>query len=115
MNETLRAFLANIAVILLVVTFIGTAFVYIKGSAYKGTIEALEKNVSALKDQVNILSGDIEVLKKRELRYIKRIDTLRNENTSLKSYRPSNEVLASIVSTLKAHHAELIALIKKEK
>lgn len=79
--------------LVLFVSFVGSAVVFLRGSADKGTIDTLERNNQALSERVGILESN-------EARLSARVALLERENTALLSQRPSAEVLAVIEHAL---------------
>lgn len=75
--------------LILVVTFVGSAVVFLRGSADKGTIETLERSNHALIERVGLLEAN-------EARLTARVDSLERENSSLIAQRPSADAIAAI-------------------
>jgi len=97
-----------LGVCLVFVTFIGSAVVFLRGSADAGTIKTLEKNNTALTDRVGILEKENAEMKAR-------LALLERENIDLRGQRPSAEVLVEIRSGLTSYHDELTDYIDKQR
>lgn len=107
---------AWIAWAVLIVGFLGTATVYLRGSKDKGTIATLQQNNDALDDRVKILE-DSETRLKAEVAAAEvkhqaeiaafnvRVKAVEDDNAFLRSQRPSAELIAEISNRLATHDA----------
>lgn len=93
--------LAGLAAAVVLVGFLGTAVVYLRGSKDAGTIKTLEQNNQALTERVE------KVLEPEVHRLTERVDFLEHENERLNAQRPSAEVLEQMYALLKEHAADL--------
>lgn len=109
---------------IVVVTFLGTAAQYLRGSRDKGTITTLSQNNEALDERVKILEDSERRLKaeavaqakvhEAEIRALNvRVDALEAENAALHQQRPSAEVLANISDRLDQHDSTMRQLGEK--
>lgn len=88
--------------LVLFVTFVGSAVVFLRGSADKGTIETLERSNRALNERVALLESENERHTANEVRLSARVEALERENASLEAARPSAEAIAGIDTKLTA-------------
>lgn len=98
------AWLQVLGALVLLVTFLGSTAVFLRGSADKGTIETLQHSNEALLQRVSILEGN-------EARLTARVEGLERENAMLLSQRPSAEVLLEIREGLVGYHDEITAFV----
>jgi hypothetical protein len=88
--------------LVLFVTFVGSAVVFLRGSADKGTIETLERNNRALNERVALLESENTRHTANEVRLTARVEALERENASLEAARPSAEAIDGIDTKLTA-------------
>lgn len=111
MGNDLESIIKIIGAILLTLGFLGSAFVFLKGSAYKGTIEALTGTVDALQKRVDLQDKEITSLGVKRDADRLQMEKLQIENNILLSQRPSNVILESIVNMIDNNHKQLIQLV----
>ena len=104
----------NISSLILLGGFISTAFLYIQGSTYKGTIDALKNTVDALDKRVEVQQDEINALTKRANDDRVVIERLKKDNSTLLEQRPSAEILEAIVKMIDSNHREILLLFNKE-
>lgn len=81
--------LANLAYTIGIVVFLGTAAVYLRGSRDKGTIDSLERQNAAFKEEIAGLHTQVDALQAR-------VTHLESENAGLRSQRPSADAIADL-------------------
>lgn len=100
MNDTLPVVGAAIGI----VSFVGLCFLYLRGSADKGTIESQERLIKAQGDE-------IEDLTRRVTRAETRVATVEAENKTLRSAVTHVEEIVEMQATLERNHSEQIAVL----
>jgi hypothetical protein len=85
---------------IVVVGFLGSVTIYLRGSKDAGTIQTLERSNQALNERVAILEAN-------ESRLSARVTLLEHENAELHAQRPSAEMLVEMRSLLEQHVEEL--------
>lgn len=96
---------AGIAVL---ITFIGSAFVFIKGHTYKGAISALKEVVEALEMKSKLQDEQIQELTTKKDEQSLQIKGLEEQNAVLLSQRPSNEILEGMIQMIEMNHVEVL-------
>lgn len=97
--------------ITLLVTFMGSAFVFVRGQSYKGAIAALKDVVEALQLKSDLQDEQIEDLTQKDETNTAKIKTLTEQNEVLLSQRPSNEILENMVQMIEMNHIEVLNMI----
>lgn len=80
-----------------IVTFLGAAAVYLRGSKDKGTISTLESNNKALASRVDILEASEEAL-------LIRVDALEKANSTLREMVTSRADIAELATVIDHHN-----------
>lgn len=93
------AFLGYISAAIAVVSFIGVAFVYLRGSADKGTIESQGRLIKSLQEE----NAD---LIRKTTNLTERVAAVEAENGVLRSAVGHTEEVKALQSTLDVHHRE---------
>ncbi len=97
--------------ILGVIAALGTVFTYLRGSVYKGAIEALEKMTATQKEEIELNEKKLTRLENENKRYKETVNSLQGQVKVLTLQRPSAEVLAELMVKLEEHHQETVKLL----
>lgn len=87
-----------------VITFIGLCFVYLRGSADKGTIESQERLIKAQGEEITDLT-------RRVARAEARVATVEAENSTLRKAVTHVEEIVEMQQTLDRNHSEQVAVL----
>jgi hypothetical protein len=98
------AWLSWLAGAVVVVGFLGSVTIYLRGSKDAGTIKTLERSNLALNERVAILESN-------EARLSARVTLLEHENAELHAQRPSAEMLVDMNELLQHHDTETRPLL----
>jgi gamma-glutamylcysteine synthetase len=111
-----------IGLFVLVISFLGTAVVFLRGSRDKGTISTLEQNNKALTERVTLLEAsetrlkaDAAIVATRHAAELDalniRVKALENDNAELRSQRPSAEAIEAVYHAVQAVHSDTRRLV----
>lgn len=87
-----------------VIAFVGTAAMYLRGSADKGTITSLENSVAAFKIELELKDKKIQALEDKNTQQQQQIHSLGRELRTLNSVVTQANEIAHLQSTLEGHH-----------
>lgn len=99
--QTLLAVLGGAVV---VITFIGTAVVYLRGSFEKGEFERLERMIHVRDEEIEGLNSKMARVERDNADLRARVQVLEQENERLVSLRPSAEAIHAIDRFLREDH-----------
>lgn len=105
--------IAIIGGLIVLVTFIGSAAVFIRGSVYKGAITALQSTVDTQDKNIKAQEQRIISLEQAEIANKATIESLKRENGILLAERPSADVLHDLNDKLEMHHKTTIRLLEE--
>lgn len=102
----LGTWLALLAACVVVVGFLGSVVVFLRGSRDKGTIATLDRYSKALESRVTQLEAEAGRNKVERDRLTARVEALEHENEGLRAERPSAEAIKALTLSLAQHDAD---------
>lgn len=98
--------LAYLSAAIAVVSFLGVAAVYLRGSADKGTIESQERRLKSQGEEISDLTRRLGIAEENA-------KTALSENAVLRDAVSHVDEVRNLQTTLDVHHEESIAVLNK--
>lgn len=108
---SLGPWLTLIGVVIIVVGFLGSVVVFLRGSRDQGTIATLERYSKALEARLTQLEDEAARNTIERDRLTARVDALEHENEALRAERPSAEAIAALHTLLLRHDTDAKAML----
>lgn len=94
-----------------ILSFVGAAVVYLRGSRDQGTIATLERSNRSLIERATVLEGEVARCQIEADRLSDRVYALEHENAALRAERPSAQAIAELTKNLARHDADAKAML----